>query len=214
MSAILELVGFVKPGLRRLLGRPVGMIDYIWFPDRGASWGGPFNGQTARQALFREIIGNTQPHAIVETGTYLGTTTEFMAQTGLPVFTIEAHPRNYGFARARFWRRRNITLLQGDSRTALRTLFDGPLQRLSSCTLFFYLDAHWNENLPLAEEIDIVFGRCPSAVVMVDDFQVPADPGYGYDDYGPGKALVSGYIRLCGIGASTPSLLSINSIGC
>jgi hypothetical protein len=119
-----------------------------------------------------------------------------MAQTGLPVFTIEAHPRNYGFARARFWRRRNIMLLHRDSRTALRTLFDGPLQPLSSCTLFFYLDAHWIEDLPLAEEIDIAFSRCPSAVVMVDDFQVPADPGYGYDDYGPGKALVSGYIRL------------------
>jgi len=24
---------------------------------------------------------------------------------------------------------------------------------------------------------------------MIDDFQVPDDPGYAYDDYGPGKAL-------------------------
>jgi len=87
-------------------------------------------------------------------------------------------------------------LLHEVSRTALRTLFDGPLQPLSSGTLFFYLDAHWNEDLPLAEEIGIVFSRCPSAVVMIDDFRVPFDPGYGYDDYGPGKALVSGYIRL------------------
>src|SRR5206468_11787016 len=58
-----------------------------------------------------------------------------------------------------------------------------------------YLDAHWNADLPLAEEIDIIFSRCPSAVVMIDDFQVPSDAGYGYDNYGPGKALVSGYIR-------------------
>src|SRR5216683_8159337 len=34
-------------------------------------------------------------------------------------------------------------------------------------------------DLPLAEEIDIVFSRCPLAVVMVDDFQVPSDAGYG-----------------------------------
>jgi hypothetical protein len=30
---------------------------------------------------------------------------------------------------------------------------------------------------------------------MIDDFQVPSDPGYGYDDYGPEKALVSSYIQ-------------------
>jgi hypothetical protein len=30
---------------------------------------------------------------------------------------------------------------------------------------------------------------------MIDDFEVPSDAGYGYDDYGPGKALVSAYLR-------------------
>ena len=178
----------------RMIQQAIGMIDYIRSPDRGAGWG-PFNGQTARQALFVDLIANTRPHAIVETGTFLGTTTELMSQTGLPVFTIELHPRNYGFARARFWRKRNVNLLHGDSRTGLRRLFDGALHPLSDLTVFFYLDAHWNDDLPLAEEIDIVFSRCPSAIVMIDDFEVPCDAGYGYDDYGPGKALVSGYIR-------------------
>jgi hypothetical protein len=154
-----------------------------------------FNGQAARQTLFRNIIANTRPHAIVETGTFFGTTTEFMSQTGLPIFTIEADPRHYGIARARLWRMRNIQLIYGDSLTALRMLFDGPLHPLSDRALFFYLDAHGNLDLPLAEEIDIIFRRCSSAVVMIDDFQVPSDPGYGYDNYGPGKALVSGYIR-------------------
>jgi hypothetical protein len=56
-------------------------------------------------------------------------------------------------------------------------------------TLFFYFDAYSNEDLPLAEEIDIIFGRSPHAVVMIDDFEVTDDPGFAYDDYGPGKAL-------------------------
>jgi hypothetical protein len=30
---------------------------------------------------------------------------------------------------------------------------------------------------------------------MIDDFAVPNDAGYGYDDYGPGRALVFDYIR-------------------
>jgi hypothetical protein len=197
-----EPAALARRALGRILPRPaiekiqqtIGMIDYIRLPDRGAGWG-PFNGQTARQALFVNLIANTRPQAIVETGTFLGATTELMSQTGLPVFTIELHPRYYGFARARFWRKRNVKLFHGDSRTALLRLFDGPLRSLSGLTVFFYLDAHWNDDLPLAEEIDIIFGRCPLAVVMIDDFEVPSDVGYGYDDYGSGRALVSGYIR-------------------
>jgi hypothetical protein len=202
VSMALEPAALAKRVLRPLLPRPtirmiqqtIGVIDYLRSPDRGAGWG-PFNGQTARQALFVDIIVKTRPHAIVETGTFLGTTTELMSRTGLPVFTFELNPRNYGFARARFLRRRNVKLLHGDSRMGLRRLFDGALHPLSGRTVFFYLDAHWNDDLPLAEEIDIVFSRCPSAVVMIDDFEVPSDAGYGYDDYGPGKALVAGYIR-------------------
>ncbi len=205
MSLALDPPTFAKQTLRRLLPRQVigllqqavGMIDYLRHPELGAEWG-PFNGQTARQALFVEIATNTKPLALIETGTSLGATTELMSQTGLPVFTIELYPRHYGFARARFWRKRNIKLLHDDSRTGLRRLFDGPLQALAGRTLFFYLDAHghvFGDDLPLAEELDIVFRRCPSAVVMIDDFAVPNDPGYGYDDYGPGRALVFDYIK-------------------
>jgi hypothetical protein len=185
----------MKAIVRHLLHhKTIGMIGYIMFPSRGAAWGGPFNGQLARQVLVRDIIRNILPHAIFETGTYLGTTTDFLADTGLPIYSVEADPRNYGFARARLWHRRNVTLLQGDSRETLQKLIDGPLDKLTSSSLFFYLDAHWNHDLPLAEELELIFSRCSAAVVMIDDFQVPFDKGYGYDDYGPGKALVPSFI--------------------
>jgi hypothetical protein len=185
----------LKRACRRLVGdAAVGMLDYIRFPSRSAAWGGPLNGQPARQALFLQIIDEIRPRAIIETGTYLGTTTDFMAGTGLPVYTVEADQRSYGFARARFWRRRNVTVLQGDSRETLRRLLDGSLRTLTRNPLFFYFDAHWNDDLPLVEELEIVFSRCPAAVAMIDDFQVPFDAGYGYDDYGPGKALIASYI--------------------
>jgi hypothetical protein len=171
-----------------------GALDYYRFPERRAAWGGPFNGQTVRAKLFRDLMAHLRPSALVETGTYLGTTTEFLAETGLPVFTIEGHWRNYGFARSRLWLRRNVKLRHGDSRATLRSLFDGPLRADRNATIFFYLDAHGDHDLPLAEEIDLAFSRCPAAVVMVDDFAVPGDPGYGFDDYGPGKALDAAYI--------------------
>src|SRR5215469_4379766 len=186
----------MKGIIRRLLGdTAIGMISYLLFPSRGAAWGGPFNGQLARQALFRDIIDSCQPCAIVETGTYLGTTTEFLADTGLPVYSMESDRRNYGFARARLWGRRNVSLFRGDSRKTLHKLIDGPLHAFaSSNSLFFYLDAHWNDDLPLAGELELVFSRCSAAVVMIDDFQVPFDAGYAYDDYGAGKALIPQYI--------------------
>jgi hypothetical protein len=203
---------------RRLIGDTLlGTIDYYRDRELRKAWGGPFNGQLARRALFNAIVRHIQPLAIVETGTYLGTTTEFLALTGLPVFTIEADSRRFGFARARFWSRSNVTLLRGDSRTNLKGLFTHSLRRLADGPLFFYLDAHWNDDLPLAEELNLVFSGCAAAVVMIDDFQVPFDSGYGYDDYGPDKALVPSYIAPAvsnhGLRVFYPSTSSVNESG-
>ena len=63
MSVALEPALLAKRILRPLLSeqtigiiqQTIGMLDYIKSPNRGAGWG-PFNGQTARQALFVDII--------------------------------------------------------------------------------------------------------------------------------------------------------------
>jgi hypothetical protein len=188
-----------KSFARRLFSeRTLGMIDYYLFyyrfPRRNPDWEGPFNGQAQRAKIFKAIVGQVRPAAILETGTYAGTTTEFMAEGSIPVYTIENSPRFYHFARARLQPKRNVTVRLGDSRTELRALFEGPLRSVKHKVVFVYLDAHWKDDLPLAEELDIVFQNCPAAVVMIDDFQVPDDPGYAYDDYGPGKALTLSYI--------------------
>jgi hypothetical protein len=182
--------------LLRLFGETVaGMADYYRYPEQRTTWGGPFNGQQFRQELFGVLVARIGPAAIIETGSYLGTTTEFMAQQEIPLYTVEQDLRKYGFVRARFFRRNHVTVRQGDSRAALRWFFDGPLREIRRQPIFAYLDAHWSEDLPLAEELDIVFTNCPAAVVMVDDFLVPHDSGYGFDAYGPGKALTPQYIE-------------------
>ena len=171
-----------------------GWIDYYRFPERRQSWGGPFNGQAGRRAIFGSLLTAIRPHLILETGTYLGSTTELFAQTGLPVVTVENDPRNYGFCRARLRQFRNVQLRLGDSRIMVHQALDQHRIALQARPLFAYLDAHWNADLPLAEELEIIFSVCSGAVVMIDDFQVPDDPGYQYDDYGPDKALTLGYI--------------------
>jgi hypothetical protein len=172
----------------------LGAIDYFRFPELRMAWGGPFNGQAGRRTIFDAIVSTVAPALILETGTHLGTTTELMAETGIAIVSVEGNARNFGFARMRLRRFRNVELRFGDSRIEARRALDLHRNALKEQPLFAYLDAHWNEDLPLAEELGEVFGRCPTAVVMVDDFRVPDDPGYGYDDYGPGKALDQSYV--------------------
>jgi hypothetical protein len=184
----------IRSALKRILGEPMlGVIDYVRQSPR-QGWIGPFNGQVSRLRLVETLIERCDPWAFLETGTGLGTTTRFFAATGRPVFTIELNARIYGHSRARLWHYRNVKQFRGDSRTILRALFDQYRRELEGRTLFVYLDAHWYEDLPLAEEIDIVFAHCPGAVVMIDDFQVPFDSGFKYDDYGPRQALTASYI--------------------
>jgi hypothetical protein len=79
-----------------------------------------------------------------------------------------------------------LHLEQSDSRRFLQKLSQGDVaQKL----VFFYLDAHWYDDLPLNEEVGIIANHWREFVIMIDDFQVPDDLGYSYDDYGPGKAL-------------------------
>ena len=35
----------------------------------------------------------------------------------------------------------------------------------------------------------IILAECADPVIMIDDFRVPFDPGYEWDDYGPGNRV-------------------------
>ena len=63
--------------------------------------------------------------------------------------------RNYGFARARVRRLGNVQLRFGDSRSEVRRAIEMHHLALKERPLFAYLDAHWNEDLPLADELDV-----------------------------------------------------------
>jgi hypothetical protein len=169
------------------------MLDYWRRPDWRASWGGPFNGQTFRQQLFLELCSQVRFVAVVETGTYRGTTTTYFRQTTrVPIHSFESKPRHYGFARARLWLARGVHLHHEDSRAGLVRL--AAARALPPGPVFFYFDAHGQLDLPLSEEVDLALAHWSQAVVMIDDFAVPDDPGYAFDDYGPGKALTLAYL--------------------
>jgi len=137
--------------------------------------------------LFDQLLQELKIVTVVETGTFRGTTTDYMAKAGLPVFSCELHPRYFYYSLLRLANIPNVRLERADSRCFLRELFDE--NRLPPGPTLFYLDAHWERDLPLWEEVDQIFSRHPSPVIMVDDFRVPTDSGFAYDDYGRGKCL-------------------------
>jgi hypothetical protein len=118
-----------------------------------------------------------------------------MAQrSGLNLFTSEYSARNFGYSQARFALERKVHVKCSDSREFLRAHFGKHGQ--SETTSFVYLDAHWGPDLPLFEETRILFALSSSVVIMIDDFQVPDDPGYAFDSYGPAETLNLQYLRL------------------
>jgi len=184
----------IKRLTKHLLGdMNIGRLEYLLTPELRRDLGGAFNGQDNRKRIFSDLINRVPFKAIVETGTYRGATSAFLCQSGLPVYTVEINPRFFAFAALRLRRhRKRIQMHQGDSPGFLREL--AKADGCPKSNVFFYLDAHWREHLPLRDELEIIFNSWSNSVVMVDDFQVPG-ADYGYDDYGPDRVLNISYLK-------------------
>jgi predicted O-methyltransferase YrrM len=140
----------------------------------------PLNGQRERQRIVRELARAVDFDEVVETGTFRGATTLFFSNLlGCPVHSAELLQRYYGFAEVRCAADPNTRLWHGDSRELLRRL----APEIDDHSTLFYLDAHWETDVPRFEELEII-ARRERAVVVIDDFQVPGDPGYEFTHYG------------------------------
>jgi predicted O-methyltransferase YrrM len=155
-------------------------------------WALPMNSQVIRTEIARRLIIECKIARIVETGTFLGTTTEFFAKFGIPVITAESNPDYAQKSAARLSKWKNVDLRAHDSIRVLQELTRESIDR--SVPTLFYLDAHWENHLPLREEAELAVMHFAKAVLLIDDFAVPDDPGYGFDDYGPNKRLTLEYL--------------------
>lgn len=161
-------------------------------PQERIGFGGPMNGQRIRQQIFRHLDREAIFDAFVETGAYMGTTTEMLARYGRPVFACELNWNYYRFALSRLSLCKNVVLAPMDSRSFLRK-FTANYDRVYKHP-FFYLDAHWHDDLPLADEIEIICSSFKEFVIMVDDFRVPTSD-YGYDRYSEENTLEFSYLE-------------------
>ena len=119
------------------------------------------------------------PGALIETGTFLGFTTRHLASYGPPTYTVEVSRRYRYAARSALRDLETVTMIWGDSATAMHHLAGEP----AVTRPLAYLDAHWEADVPLNAEVDCLLSNWKDVLIVIDDFHVPGAPGYGYDIY-------------------------------
>lgn len=173
LGDIVDRINDLETGIRVLVDSPSYRHDD----------GGGFNRQSGRKRIFLDLAGKYDFSHLIETGTYIGDTTGYMAKTtGLPVYSCERNPSLFSLAKSRLKDIPRISLSNMDSREFLSGLSGRPDIVENEC--FIYLDAHWGKDVPLKEEISIVASRWKKFVLMIDDFEVPGDEGYAHGYYG------------------------------
>lgn len=148
----------------------------------------PFNDDVH---LAQKFVGLRDKYGIknvIETGTYHGNTTEWLAQNFENVFTCESNSDYHAIAKKALEAFPNVTQKLQDSRVFL----EATLPTLDGPTIVF-LDAHWYDN-PLLGEIVAIgrYGKRP--ILAIHDFKVPEHPELGYDTY-PGIVYEWAYIK-------------------
>lgn len=177
---------------------------------------GPFNGQERRAEIVRSLLRALPYDLVIETGTYRGTTTDRLREfTKAPIVTIEASRRYYEYSRRRLVRSGHVQVVHGDSAREIRRIASSS-DHNPRARVFAYLDAHWGKTLPARYEILEVLSGWDEFCAVIDDFKVPGDPGYGFDDYGPGAVLDGTLfegLSFAGVSCFYPSVPSADETG-
>jgi hypothetical protein len=120
------------------------------------------------------LVSKYECDAIIETGTNLGDTTEYLAKQypNLKIITCEVNKEYYSLAKQRLSKYDNVECLLQSSEVVV-----GNAQNKFSMPLY-YLDAHWEEYWPLKDEINSIL----KGVVNIGDSKTH-DDRYGYDYY-------------------------------
>jgi len=124
------------------------------------------------------LIRNGQPNATwVETGTYLGQTTEVLSKYGKKVYSIEPEPTLFANAKKYFNNVKNVEILNGTS----ESIFPALLPKING-DINFWLDGHYSggitfkgpQDTPILDELKIVtnnMNHFNKICVMVDDIR-------------------------------------------
>jgi hypothetical protein len=137
--------------------------------------GGPFGFDIIVALLVDDLVRAYQCDAIVETGCYLGDTTEYLARAypTLPIATCDIWPAHARFTARRLGKAVNVTVTCQDSPELVATVarqYRRPL---------FFLDAHGGAGgWPLPREL----AAASAGIAVIHDFDI-GHPRFSHDVY-------------------------------
>lgn len=140
----------------------------------------PFHNDFFMMTIMIELLNNAD--FFVETGTYIGDTSGFVALNfnNLKVFTCEIIEESYNKALKKLNKLSNVTAVLEKSPDALYNLENYYNKDIYNNNVVFWIDAHWGE-LPLNKEIDYITKNFNNYCIFIDDFQNPYDSGFTND---------------------------------
>lgn len=140
------------------------------------------HGDKIHLRLIKKLIRDNNVTSIVETGTFLGYTTELLANEfpHLQIYSSEINKSFYNKARKNLRKYKNVKIYNKTSPEFLQELVNN---KVLGDRPFFYLDAHWLDEWPLEQELQIISYNLKSAVISIDDFKVEGNRGFVYDRY-------------------------------
>ena len=140
----------------------------------------PFNGDGLLTRTADFLLTQVGISAFVETGTYLGHTCRYIASRNphLPVITVESNPDFYDASQTTLGKIANVKAIMGNSAEQI----DQIVQRgLPNGLPLLFLDAHWDDFLPLPDEIRSIGMHLTDAIMIIHHFQVPGRDDCGFD---------------------------------
>ena len=145
----------------------------------------PMNGQRNRLRTSILLLEILKPEFVIESGSYLGTTTQYLAGvSSKQTYSIEINKEFAAVASERLKsdiEQKRVKIVDGNSAQQMPIILREINPRTSR--IFAYLDAHWLEQIPLFEELQALLDWGGDFIAVIDDFFIPDDPGYGYDQY-------------------------------
>jgi len=115
----------------------------------------------------------------VETGTYIGLSTEYLADISKMVYSIEPSNKYYELSKEKLSSKKNVKLFHGTSEDCLGNL----LENIDATNISFWLDGHFSagdtfeglNHSPVLHELDLIKNnllKFEKINILIDDFRI------------------------------------------
>jgi len=146
--------------------------DYLLRNDLG------FEGDFILKETIEKIVKDNDVEAIIETGTYRGSTTLQFSKMVKIVHTIEASSDYFNESKKKLQFVQNVVQYLGKS----EDIFEDVVSLCKRRNLLLFLDAHWFNSCPLIDELKAVARLKLKPIILIHDFKVPGTD-FGFDSY-------------------------------